>query len=90
MAGLLFRARTQIAVASALRQRGYGILEARRLAASIDEDTLHLAMSMAPPAVVSAVVPVGDGGIIQAILDFFASPLGQQLIQILISLLLGL
>ena len=90
MPGLLFRARTQMAVASALRQKGFGILETRRLAASVDDDTIHLAMSMAPPSVANAVGALGDGSILQAILDFFASPLGQQLIQLLVSLLLGL
>lgn len=90
MHGLVFRARTQIAVAAALRQRGLGFFEARKLASSVDDDTIQLAMSMAPPEVVGAVGALGDGTILQAIIDFFKSPLGQQLIQLILSLLLGL
>lgn len=89
MAGPLFRARVQMATAAALRQRGFGFVEARRLAATVDADTISLAASMAPEEVQSAVGSLGDGTILQMILEFLQSELGNALIQLIISLLIG-
>lgn len=86
MKGPLFRVRMQLAVAAGLRQRGYGLLEARRLAQTVDDDLIvAAAMQAAIP-----MAAIGDGTILQVILDFLSSPLGQQLIQAIIALLTGL
>lgn len=90
MAGLLFKARTQMAVAAGLRSRGFGIFEARRLSQTVDNETIQMAVAMAPAGVSAKVGAIGDGTIIQAIIDFFNSPLGKQLIDLIISLIMGL
>lgn len=90
MPGLLFRARTQMAVAAELRQRGYGLFEARRLAQSVDEDSIQLALSMVPHEVAAKVGAFGDGSILDAIISFFKSEQGQALIAALVKLILGL
>ena len=91
MAGLLFRAQTQIQVAAELRHKGYGFFEARRLAQSVDEDTIQLAVAMCPPDVKAATVGAfGDGSLIKIITDFFKSEQGQALIAALVKLILGL
>lgn len=85
MKGPLFRVRTQLGVAAGLREKGYGLLEARRLSQTVDDDLITA-------AAMQAGVPtgaIGDGTILQAIIDFFKSPLGQSLIQAIIALLIG-
>ncbi len=89
MAGPLFRVRTQLAVAASLRQRGYGILEARRLSQTVDDDLIGLAAATCPPDVGDGLGAIGDGTIIAAIIAFIQSPAGQALIAMLIKLLLG-
>jgi hypothetical protein len=48
------------------------------------------AAMMAGPEVEGAVGKLGDGTILQAILDFLKSPQGQQLIDALVKMLLAL
>lgn len=91
MAGLLFLARAQMAAAAGLRrQHGLGFFEARRLASTVDASTIALATSMLPAEADREVVgAIGDGTILQAIIDFFNSDLGKALVQLIISLLIG-
>jgi hypothetical protein len=86
MKGPLFRIRTQLAVAAGLREQGYGLLEARQLSKTVDDDLIHHAATVADVSLGA----IGDGTILQAILDFFKSPVGQALIAALIKLLTGL
>jgi len=97
MLGLLAKNRIQTQVAAGLRRtHGLGFFEARRLASTVDMDTIQTAAAscsetvQAKVAEIFAPQAIGDGTILQAILDFFNSPLGQELLKALMKLLLGL
>ncbi len=86
MARPLFHALVRLRVAAGLREHGHSVLDARHLSESLTSEVID-AQTAATPEAVGA---IGDGTIIQAIVDFFKSPAGQQLIQALIQLLIGL
>lgn len=97
MLGLLTKNGVQRQVAAELRRtHGVGLFEARRLASTVDYDTIQTAAACCSETVQAKVAEIfapnalGDGTILQAILDFFKSPLGQELLRALMSLLLGL
>jgi hypothetical protein len=72
-----------------LRARGHSFVEALHLANQVDAGTLAAAASVAPPEVGLKLGTLGDGSILQSILDFLQSDLGRALVQIVLSLLLA-
>lgn len=74
----------RLRVAAGLRRKGYGILEARHLSESLPGEVID---AHTTPETVGA---IGDGTILQAIIDFLNSPAGKALIDALIQLLVGL
>lgn len=72
-----------------LRARGHGFGEALRLAGQVDAAALSAAASVAPTAVGAALRALGDGPVLQAIIDFLRSDPGKALIQVLLGLLLA-
>lgn len=81
MPGPLFYAAVKFQLHRELRQRN----EDTNLVAHLDKSAID-AVAKATPGAVKA---IGDGKIIDAILAFFASPVGQSLIAALMKLLLG-
>ena len=97
MLGLFAKNRIQTQVASELRrEHGLGFFDARKLASTVDDDAIRTAAATCSEPVQSKVAELfapqglGDGSILQAILDFLNSPLGQELLKALMKLLLGL
>lgn len=99
--GLLGKARMQMTVSSELRrEHGVGFFEARRLASTVDDETLQMAVAMCSPeaqqayrnfAEAASAGPVGaPGDFIKKLMEFFKSPLGQEILKMLMALLLGL
>ena len=99
----LVNARVRFATAAELRQKkGLGFLRSFVLAGTIDDETIREGliavasdMGVALPTELTDPAPgvvgaIGDGSILQVIKDFFNSPLGQQILQALVALLLGL
>lgn len=70
-----------------LRQRGYGILQAFEIVRNIDDGMIEAAVTEANAE--AGLKAIGDGAILEKILAFFKSDLGQLLIKILMTLLLG-
>lgn len=70
------------------KKRGIGRLAALREARDIDDETINSFVPAAEKAAKAKFGAIGDGTIINAIIDFFKSPQGQALIQALIELLL--
>lgn len=87
MARILFYARARIQLRAALRQKGYSFAEAIALSNSVDTDTIDATVVEANA--VNQVNAIGDGKIIGAIIDFFNSPLGKTIIDLLLKLLIG-
>ncbi len=85
----MFHPLTRAAVRRELRSRGVSFRESFVLAASLTDDDIDGAVQ-AVEGCPEAVGKIGDGTIIRAIAEFFESPLGKALIQLLTSLLLGL
>ena len=90
------KVRTRLAVARELRRsHGFGLVEAHRLAAVVDDDLIATAVDSAPDEVRAAFVaatgvvggPLAD--LLTKFLEFLNSPLGQALLKLIISLLLG-
>jgi hypothetical protein len=81
--GKLFHRITRMKLAAELRKKGHTVLEAHQLAQTMTDDVINSTlMTMKVP--LSA---IGDGTILQKIIDFFQSPLGQMLLKLLMSLL---
>ncbi len=77
---------TKLRVAAELRKtHGIGWDESRDLADSLTDDVIDSAVHQTE----GAVGAIGDGTLLQKLLDFFASPQGQALIALLIKILLG-
>lgn len=87
--GPIFYLRTRLELRKALRHRGMNFLDINAVMADLKDEAIDSVVK-AMPEVTAAVGAFGDGSIIQAIIDFFASPAGQALIQALISILIGL
>lgn len=83
--GPLLPLRARLKVAAALREKGHGFFEAAQLAANLTNSDIHDAVASQPEMVAA----IGDGTILKAIIDFFNSPLGKKLIDLLVSLILG-
>lgn len=78
----LFHEVTRLRVAAALRRQGHSVLDARELSHSLTAATIEAAV---PPEAVGA---IGDGTILQKLIDFLNSPAGKALIDALIQLLI--
>jgi hypothetical protein len=81
---------TRARVREQLRAQGKGFLESFQLASQVDADTVATAAALAPPSVQSKAMgfgSVGDGSILNAILDFLNSDLGKALVALIISLI---
>ena len=70
------------------KTHGYTMAEARELAGDLDDATIHAGMKQVE-GVAEAVGAIGDGTLLQKIIDFIQSPQGQALIALLIKLLTG-
>lgn len=93
---LTLRARDKAAEQIA-RDKGIGVLKARRLIRQLDDGEVEMAMMQAteecgylPPGIDTIQFALGDGSIIQAILDWLRSPEGQAFISALVKILIGL
>lgn len=85
MRGPLFYALTRLHARGALRRQGYGFFQINEMMDAAEDDIIDAAaMEVGIPR-----TGLGDGTIIQAILDFLRSEQGQALISALIKLLLG-
>ncbi len=73
-----------------LRAKGYSFSEINTAMGQIDDHAIEAAAIMAGPETEGAVHALGDGKILQAILDFLKSPQGQELIKALVSMLIAL
>lgn len=84
----------------AMVAKGIGFWDRQRAMANYSPDMIPIAEGMcgttvpaqflAEPVADGAVGALGDGTILQAIIDFLKSPAGQALIQALLALLIGL
>lgn len=92
----LFYAVAKIATRRKLRTSGRSFSEVNEMMAACDPDLIDTAVATAGGQVpdfsakVGDVGAFGDGHIIKAITDFFATPLGQIVLKILEALLMGL
>lgn len=82
----VFHTYVKMKVAAELRKKGHSVAEAHSLAWTLTPEMIDGAAAM----VKIPVGQLGDGTILQLILDFFKSPQGQQLLAALIQMLLGL
>lgn len=80
----VFHGLVRLRVAAGLRRAGHGVIEARELSHALTGDVIDAHMG---PESTKA---IGDGTIINAIMEFLASPAGQALIDALIKLLIGM
>lgn len=71
---------------SALREKGYTFRQINDVIGAVDDDALSWAMQESGVKASA----IGDGKIIDAILDFFKSPEGQALLAALIKMLIAL
>lgn len=84
--GPLFTILARAKCRSALREKGYTFRQINDVISAVDDDAISWAVqetSISPSA-------IGDGKIIDAILEFFKSPEGQALIAALIKMLIAL
>ena len=73
-----------------LRRQGKGPSEINSIMANWDDDMVPVAVGMLNEEQQAAVGALGDGTILEKILEFLKSPAGQALLQILLQLLMGL
>jgi hypothetical protein len=71
---------------AALRAKGYSLRQIQEVIHAVDDDSISWAVAENALSVTA----IGDGKIIDAIIDFFKSPQGQALLDALLKLLLGL
>lgn len=88
--GLAKVIQTRIQCRRALRAQGYGLFEINSVIGAIDDAEITATAAAIGPECVAAVGAIGDGTIIQAIIDFFKSPQGQALLDALVKMLIGL
>lgn len=84
----LFHMHLRLAMRRELRRQGKTSAQINALMAGCDEDVVDEAISQAKAT--AEVAALGDGTILQAILDFLNSPLGKAIIAAIIALLGGL
>lgn len=75
---------------SELRRQGRNYSEINSIMDGWDDAVVPIAVAMLPPEHADEFGALGDGTIIQAIIEFLKSPAGQMLIQLILSLLMGL
>lgn len=73
-----------------LSNQGYSFRQINEAMSHVDGQAVSAAAFSAGPEVEGAVGKLGDGTIIQAIVDFLKSPQGQALIQALVQMLIHL
>jgi hypothetical protein len=88
MAGLVLTIHARLAAGRELRHCGYTFRQVRDAMSCVDSDVVDAAAMMA--GVVEKVGAIGDGKILQAIIDFFKSPEGQALIKAIVEMLITL
>jgi hypothetical protein len=88
----LFNGLTKLRTRTTLREQGYGVDEASALLANCESAQIEQAAKQANVSLPenNAVGAIGDGTIINAILEFLKSEQGQALIAALIQILLSL
>ena len=80
----------KLRVRAGLRAQGKGFAEINHLMDGWDDELPTMAAALLPDAEQAAAVgALGDGTLIQALIDFLKSPAGKALIEMLIKLLLG-
>lgn len=80
----------KLRVRAGLRAQGKGFSEINSIMDGWDDELPSIAAGMLPEAESAAAVgALGDGTLIQALIDFLKSPAGQALVQLIIKLLLG-
>lgn len=90
--GPIFNIAVRMKMREKLREKGYGPLQIARALRQIDDEVINSVMSDAETLSGVKVVgtAIGDGKIIDAILEWLKSPQGQAFIDALLKLLLGL
>lgn len=90
--GPIFNIAVRMKMREKLKEKGYGPLQITRALRHIDDEVINGAMADAETLSGVKVVgtAIGDGKIIDAILDWLKSPQGQAFIDALMKLLLGL
>jgi hypothetical protein len=90
--GAAFCIAVRMELAKSFRKQGHGFLKARQLANQASDEVIATLIADAETLSGVKVVgtAIGDGKIIDAIIDFFKSPQGQALIEALIKLILSL
>lgn len=72
------------------RKQGMGLIESVRAANKVSDEVINGLVPNAEKASGQKFGAIGDGKILQAILDFLKSPAGQQLIDALVKMLIDL
>lgn len=90
--GPIFNVAVRMKMREKLREKGYGPLQIARALRHIDDEVINSVMADAETLSGVKVVgtAIGDGKIIDAILEWLKSPQGQAFIDALLKLLLGL
>lgn len=90
--GIVFKIAVRQQLRKEFRSQGYGILKSMQMANQASDEMIDglIADAEALSGVKVVGTAIGDGKIIDAILDFFKSPQGQALIEALIKLILSL
>lgn len=70
------------------KAHGMSIADARQMTADLDDEEIDSAVEQTEGAK-EAVGAIGDGSLLQKLIDFISSPQGQALIALLIKLILG-
>ena len=83
-----FYAAVRMQAAKHLRADGHGILESRRLANKLTDEVIDQSIPDAEAVAGAKFGAIGDGTILQKIIDFFNSPTGKGIIDALIQILL--
>lgn len=89
MAHPVFYELTRLRARVELRRMGYKRDEVNSIMDGATDSAIDLA-AITAGSTLPTMTAIGDGTILQAIIDFLKSPAGQQLIAALIALLLGL
>ena len=86
----LYTARVRARCARAMLAAGYAPDEVDSVIDAVDSPTIKAVAAQCGPDVAAKVGAIGDGTIINAIIEFFKSPEGQALIAALVKMLIGL
>lgn len=83
-----FYAAVRMHAAKQLRAEGHGILESRKLANKLTDEVIDQSIPDAEAVAGAKFGAIGDGTILQKIIDFFNSPTGKSIIDALVQILL--